>query len=287
MPDASSSNCALIRDTVISESEKAGLKDDVKVYETGCMGTCAVGPVMLVLPDRIFYTELTEQKVKDIVQSHLVNGKMIEQYTFYDHSLEKHVPVIDDINFFKKQVKIALRNCGSIEYGDVNAYIASDGYFAAYKALNELTPQAVVDEVKKSGLKGRGGAGFPTGIKWEAGLKQKSDKKYIVCNADEGDPGAFMDRSIIEGDPHTVIEGMLIGGYAIGAHLGYIYIRAEYPIAVKRMTAALEEARSCGDFGRKYIRQRIFLRSGNTYRRGCICLRRGDGTDVVDRGKAR
>ncbi len=248
-----SSNCGAVRDAAISEIEKAGLKDSVKVYETGCMGTCAVGPVMLVLPDRIFYTELDEQKVKEIIRSHILRGKVLEQYTFYDYSIARHVPCIDDINFFKKQVKIALRNCGSIEYGSIEAYIANGGYFAAYKALNEMTPQDVVDEVKKSGLKGRGGAGFPAGVKWESGLKQKSDEKYIVCNADEGDPGAFMDRSLIEGDPHTIIEGLILGGYAIGASQGFIYIRAEYPIAVERMKAALAEARERGLLGKNIL----------------------------------
>lgn len=244
-----SSNCALIRDTVIMQLEDMGLKNEVPVYETGCMGTCAVGPVMLILPERVFYTDLTEDKARRIIRNHIGKGEIIEKYTFYDASLEKFVPVIDDINFFKNQVKIALRNCGSIEYDNINAYIANDGYTATCKALNDMSPQQVVDEVKKAGLKGRGGAGFPTGIKWEAGLKQESDRKFIVCNADEGDPGAFMDRSIIEGDPHTVIEGMILGGYAIGANMGYIYVRAEYPIAVERMKAALEAAKECGLLG--------------------------------------
>ena len=244
-----SSGCADVRDAVLSALDKAGIGSDVKVYETGCMGTCAVGPVMLVMPDRVFYTELDPEKAKEIVRKHIVGGKVIEKYTFFDNSLEKHVPVIDDIGFFKNQVKIALRNCGSIEYGSLAASIANGGYVAAYKAFSDMTSQQIVDEIKNSGLKGRGGAGFPTGIKWEAGLKQKSDNKYIVCNADEGDPGAFMDRSIIEGDPHTVIEGMMIGGHAIGAQTGYIYVRAEYPIAVERMTAAIEEARDAGILG--------------------------------------
>ena len=244
-----SSNCGLVYDTIVSEIQNAGLGKKVSVYQTGCMGTCAVGPVLLVLPDRVFYTDLDEQKTKQIIESHIKGKKVIEEYTFYDHSLGKHVPIIDDIEFFKRQVKIALRNCGSIEYGDIAAYIANGGYFAAYKALNEWTPEKVIQEVKSSGIKGRGGAGFPAGVKWEAAAKQPGDSKYIVCNADEGDPGAFMDRSIIEGDPHTVIEGMLIGGYAIGANMGYIYVRAEYPIAVDRMTAALEEARSAGLLG--------------------------------------
>ncbi len=244
-----SSNCGLIRDTVIDEIKNMGLQDEVSVYETGCMGTCAVGPVMLILPERIFYTELTEKKAREIINAHVGKGEVIEEYTFFDQSLNKNVPKIDDIDFFKNQVKIALRNCGSIEYGSIEAYIASGGYFAANKAIKNMTSQQVVEQVKASGLKGRGGAGFPTGIKWEAGLKQQSDEKYLVCNADEGDPGAFMDRSIIEGDPHAVIEGMIIGGYAIGAKMGYIYVRAEYPIAVERMTAALEDARNYGLIG--------------------------------------
>ena len=244
-----SSNCAAIRDAVIDELSILGLSKDVPVYETGCMGTCAVGPVMLILPERIFYTDLTEERARRIIKAHIVNGDVIEKYTFYDESLEKFVPLIDDINFFKNQVKIALRNCGTIEYSSINAYIANDGYFAACKAVNEMKPEDVVGEIKTSGLKGRGGAGFPTGIKWEAGQKQDADRKFIVCNADEGDPGAFMDRSIIEGDPHSVIEGMMIGGYAIGANTGYIYVRAEYPIAVERMSAALKDARECGILG--------------------------------------
>ena len=245
-----SSNCELMKNTLIAEAEKAGLGDKVLVYVTGCMGTCAVGPVMLVTPGNTFYTSLTEDKVKAIVKNHLVGGKVQEEYTFYDHTLEKHVPKLDDINFFKKQVKIALRNCGAMAFDDVAAYIAKDGYQAACKALTELSPQKVIDEVKASGLKGRGGAGFPTGVKWQAGHDQKAGKKFIVCNADEGDPGAFMDRSIIEGDPHTVIEGMLLGGYAIGATQGYIYIRAEYPIAVKRMEEAMKQARERGLLGK-------------------------------------
>lgn len=244
-----SSNCGAVKEAVLSEIKKQGLMNEVLVYETGCMGICAVGPVMLVLPERVFYTQLTADKAKEIVKSQLVFGKTMEQYTFYDSSLGKYISKIDDINFFKTQVKIALRNCGLIDYANVEAYIANGGYFAAAKALGEMSASDVVSEVKKSGMKGRGGAGFPTGIKWEAGLKSQSEQKYIVCNADEGDPGAFMDRSILEGDPHTVIEGMLLGGYAIVANMGYIYVRAEYPIAVERMSAAIEEARNRGLLG--------------------------------------
>ena len=245
-----SSNCQLIQDTLVAEAEKAGIGSRVMVCQTGCMGTCAVGPVMLVTPGNIFYTELTPARVQEIVKEHLVGGKVLTQYTFFDHALQTRVPKLDDINFFKKQVKIALRNCGAMAYNDVSAYVARDGYMAACKALTELSPQKVVDEVKASGLKGRGGAGFPTGIKWQAGHDQSAERKYIVCNADEGDPGAFMDRSLIEGDPHSVIEGMLLGGYAIGATQGFIYIRAEYPIAVERMEEAIKQARAAGLLGK-------------------------------------
>ncbi|NLB36193.1 MAG: FAD-dependent oxidoreductase [Clostridiales bacterium] len=246
-----SSDCGAVRDAVISQIEKIGKSDEAIVRETGCMGTCAVGPVMLILPERIFYTNLTPEKARQIIDSHILNGEIITEYTFYDHSLEKYIPKIDEIDFFKEQVRIVLRNCGNMDYGDIRAYIAGNGYFAAARAITEQSCEDVINEVKKAGIRGRGGAGFPTGVKWEAGYKAKSDKKYIVCNADEGDPGAFMDRSVLEGDPHTVIEGMIIGGYAIGANMGYIYVRAEYPIAVERLGAAIEQAREYGLLGGK------------------------------------
>jgi NADH-quinone oxidoreductase subunit F len=246
-----SSNCVDVKNAVIEEITQNGMQKDVQVYETGCMGTCAVGPVMLILPERIFYTELTPEIAQNIIKSHVVKGEILAQNTFYDHSLNKHVSKIDDIDFFKDQVKIALRNCGIMEHNSIDAYISRDGYLAAATVLNENSSKDVVEIVKKSGIKGRGGAGFPTGVKWDAGLNAVSTQKYIVCNADEGDPGAFMDRSIIEGDPHTLIEGMIIGGYAIGANMGYVYVRAEYPIAVKRLTAAIEDARKRGLLGCK------------------------------------
>jgi NADH-quinone oxidoreductase subunit F len=244
-----SSDCYTVRDAVLEQIKALSLKDSVKVYETGCMGTCAVGPVMLILPERIFYTELSAETAQKIVKAHIVDNKVLEEYTFFDHALNKHIPKIDDINFFKEQVRIALRNCGILEYNNIEAYIASGGYEAAAKAFTSMTDKQVVDEIKASGLRGRGGAGFPTGIKWEAGRKAEGDMKYIVCNADEGDPGAFMDRSIIEGDPHTLIEGMMIGGYAIGANKGYVYVRAEYPLAVERLGEAIEQAREYGLLG--------------------------------------
>ncbi|MHB1314557.1 MAG: NADH-ubiquinone oxidoreductase-F iron-sulfur binding region domain-containing protein [Christensenellales bacterium] len=246
-----SSDSIDVKSAVVDEIEKAGIQNEVLVLETGCMGSCAAGPVMLILPQRIFYTHLTPETARSVVGSHILRGEILLEHTFYDHSLQKHVPCIDDIDFFKEQVKIALRNCGAMEYWNIDAYIARDGYLAAAKAITEKGREDIINEVKKSGLRGRGGAGFPTGIKWEAGFKAKSKRKFIVCNADEGDPGAFMDRSILEGDPHTVIEGMIIGGYAIGANMGYVYVRAEYPIAVERLTAALEDARGRGILGSK------------------------------------
>ncbi len=245
-----STNCEIVEKTLAAETEKAGIGDKVKVIVTGCMGTCAVGPVMLVTPGNTFYTKLNAGKVTEIVKEHLIGGKVLENYTYYDEAIGKHVPKIDDINFFKKQVKIALRNCGAMAYDDIEAYIARDGYQAACKALTELSPQKVVDEIKTSGLKGRGGAGFPTGIKWQAAHDQKAEQKFMVCNADEGDPGAFMDRAILDGDPQSVVEGMLIAGYAIGATTGYIYIRAEYPVAIERMSDAIQQARERGLLGK-------------------------------------
>ena len=244
-----SSDCGLVMQEALRTVESLGLQGKVKVMETGCMGTCAVGPVMLVMPDEIFYTDLTPAKTQEILKSHLIDNHVLEQCTFYDISLEKHVPDINNINFFKHQVKIALRNCGWMEHASLDAYIARDGYAAAAKVLEKNDPQSVIDELKHSGIGGRGGAGFPTGVKWQAGKDAQGSKKYIVCNADEGDPGAFMDRSIIEGDPHTVIEGMLIGGFAIGANTGYVYIRAEYPLATERLKRAIEQAREAGLLG--------------------------------------
>jgi NADH-quinone oxidoreductase subunit F len=254
-----SSSCGEVKAAILEEINQRNLENEVIVYETGCMGTCAVGPVILILPDRIFYTELTPERAREIVKEHIHEGRILTQYTFYDQSLHQHVPKIDDIGFFKDQVKIALRNCGAMEYNSLEAYIARDGYFAAAKVLLERSSEEIIREVIKSGLKGRGGAGFPTGIKWEAGYRAKSDRKFIVCNADEGDPGAFMDRSIIEGDPHSLIEGMIIGGYAIGANMGYVYVRAEYPIAISRLTTAIEEARNHGLLGCRLFESEFFF----------------------------
>jgi NADH-quinone oxidoreductase subunit F len=246
-----SSNCDEVSKAVEEKLKELKLSEKVKVFQVGCMGMCAVGPIMLILPEKTFYTHCTPQSAKRIVANHIVNKKILLEHTFFDQSLKKHVPCIDDIDFFKAQVKIALRNCGSIENDSIKAYIAKDGYFAIAKILKVFSPEKVIEEITNSGLRGRGGAGFLTGVKWKAGHLAKSDQKYMICNADEGDPGAFMDRSIIEGDPHSVIEGMMIGGYAIGASKGYIYIRAEYPLAIKRLSYAIEEAREFGLLDRK------------------------------------
>ena len=245
-----SSGCKKVRDALVEEIEAAGLTDKIAVIERGCMGTCAVGPVVYVLPDETYYTEMTPEKVKKVVKDHLIGGKPVQEYTFYDSVQEKRVADIRDVAFFRDQVRIALRNCGLIDVNCINSYVSKDGYLALARILESGDRKAVLEEMKKSGLRGRGGAGFPTGIKWEAAFNQPGDEKYIICNADEGDPGAFMDRSVFEGDPHSVIEGMLIGGYTIGANHGIVYIRAEYPIAIERLTAALEQAREAGLLGK-------------------------------------
>ena len=245
-----SSGCGEVENAVKAALEEFRLTDKAEVLETGCMGTCAVGPVMLIQPEGIYYTKLTPEKAREIVAAHLCEGKVLEEYTFFDRSLGAYVPRMEDIAFFKQQVKIALRNCGQMEHATVDAYIARDGYMAAAKSLTTKTGADIVKEIKASGLQGRGGAGFPTGIKWEAGLNAPGNTKYIVCNADEGDPGAFMDRSMIEGDPHSIIEGIMIGGYAIGAHSGYVYIRAEYPLAIERLERAITQAREYGLLGK-------------------------------------
>ena len=248
-----SSGCKAVRDAMVEEIEKQGLTDKVAVIEGGCMGTCAVGPVVSVFPEKTYYTEMTPEKVRQVVKKHFIGGKPVVEYTFYDSIQKKHIPNIGDIPFFRNQVRIALRNCGLIDVNCMSAYVARDGYMALARALEKGDRKWVIDEMKKSGLRGRGGAGFPTGVKWEAAYNQPGDEKYIICNADEGDPGAFMDRSVFEGDPHSVIEGMLLGGYAIGARHGVVYLRAEYPVAMERLAPALEEARREGLLGENIL----------------------------------
>lgn len=260
-----SSNCHAVRDALLKSLEEQKLAGRAQVLETGCIGTCDLGPVMVVIPvgkgegiapeagSGVFYTKLTPADISAIVASHIGGGKVRTANTYFDGKRGEHVPCVKDIEYFKNQVKIALRNCGSIDYSSLPGYIASEGYMAIAKVLAQMKPGDVVAEIRKSGLRGRGGGGFPTGIKLESGLRAPGAEKYLVCNADEGDPGAFMDRSILEGDPHSVIEGMLIEGYAIGASRGYVYVRAEYPLAVERLGHAIVNARKAGLLGKSIL----------------------------------
>ncbi len=248
-----STGCVATRDAVKECLSERGLSDSVGATYTGCMGLCALGPILLVEPKGVFYVKVTPQMVQEIIQAEIIENRTIEAYTYYDHQEKKHIPLMKDIPFFSEQVKIALRNCGKVDFASLESYIAAGGFSALAKALKDMDRKATVEEIKLSGLRGRGGGGFPTGIKWEAGMNAPGERKYIVCNADEGDPGAFMDRSLIESDPFGLIEGMMIGAYAIGASAGFVYVRAEYPIAVERLNAAIDTARKAGILGKKIL----------------------------------
>lgn len=243
--ESSSSNDIYTR--LLEEAEKQNVKDVVQIVKTGCFGFCEKGPIVKVLPEDSFYVEVKPEDAAEIISEQIIMGREVTRllYNQEQKSLEK----VEEIEFYKKQMRVALRNCGFINPEDINEYIGRDGYLALEKALFEMKPEEIVEEVKKSGLRGRGGAGFPTGLKWEAGLKAPGDVKYVVCNADEGDPGAYMDRSTIEGDPHSVIEAMIICGKAIGAHKGFVYIRAEYPLAITRLQIAMDQAHDLGLLG--------------------------------------
>lgn len=232
-----------------SEIAKKGLSEEVKLVETGCHGFCEAGPLVIIYPEGTFYVRVSVNDVTEIVESHLYKGRIVERLLFKDKMTLESVPKYSDISFYKKQIRMVLGNCGQIDPDSINEYIGNGGYEALGKVLTEMTPDQVVDEVKKSGLRGRGGGGFPTGMKWSFTKGAAGDKKYVVCNADEGDPGAFMDRSVLEGDPHRVIEGMAVCGYAIGADEGYIYCRAEYPLAIKRLKTAIAAAEEMGLLG--------------------------------------
>ena len=227
-----------------------GLENEVKVIRTGCFGLCALGPIVVIYPEGSFYSMVKEEDVKEIVDEHLLKGRPVTRL-LYDETVaeDNTVKSLDDTAFYKKQMRIALRNCGVINPENIDEYIAFDGYQALGKVLTEMTPDDVIQTILDSGLRGRGGAGFPTGLKWKFAAGNQADQKYVCCNADEGDPGAFMDRSVLEGDPHVVIEAMAIAGYAIGASQGYVYIRAEYPIAVHRLQVAIDQAREYGLLG--------------------------------------
>ncbi len=232
------------------EIAKAGLEKEVKVVHTGCFGLCETGPVVIIYPEGAFYSHIKVGDVERIVAEHLLKGRIVTDLLYKESvTEEKEIRSLDEVDFYKKQRRVALRNCGVIDPENIDEYIAFDGYAALAKCLTELSRDEVVDIIKKSGLRGRGGGGFPTGLKWQLAKQPESDVKYVCCNADEGDPGAFMDRSVLEGDPHSVLEAMAIAGYAIGAQQGYIYVRAEYPIAVKRLRIAIKQARENGVLG--------------------------------------
>ncbi len=249
-----SSGSPALREALTKELEANGLSEEIKVVQTGCFGLCALGPIMIVYPEGTFYSRVTIDDIPEIVGEHLLKGRIVDRLVYNEqaHGSENEdvEASLSNTAFYKKQKRVALRNCGVINPEKIDEYIAMDGYFALAKVLFEMTPDDVIQTVLDSGLRGRGGGGFPTGRKWMFAKASKSDKKYVVCNADEGDPGAFMDRSVLEGDPHAVLEAMAIAGYAIGADEGYIYVRAEYPIAVKRLQIAIEQAREYGMLGK-------------------------------------
>ncbi len=249
-----SSGSQKIQDAFVREIESQGLAEEVKVVKTGCFGLCALGPVVIIYPDGTFYSRVEESDVAEIVSEHLLKGRPVERLVYNEvaegHEIEAAHSSLNDTTFYKSQMRLALRNCGVINPENIEEYIAMDGYAALGKALTEMTPDEVIQEILDSGLRGRGGGGFPTGLKWKFASGNRGNvQKYVACNADEGDPGAFMDRSILEGDPHALIEAMAIAGYAIGADQGYVYVRAEYPIAVNRLQIAIDQAKEYGLLG--------------------------------------
>ena len=247
-----SSGSAALREALEKELTAQGLNDEIKIVTTGCFGLCALGPVMIVYPDGTFYSMVKPEDIPEIVEEHLLKGRPVARLEYHEKSGDHHmVTSLSETQFYKKQHRVALRNCGVINPEDINEYIAVDGYAALAKVLTEMTPDEVIQTILDSGLRGRGGAGFPTGLKWKFASGNRGNvKKYVCCNADEGDPGAFMDRSVLEGDPHAVLEAMAIAGYAIGADEGFIYVRAEYPIAIHRLNIAIKQAREYGLLGK-------------------------------------
>ena len=251
----SSSGSQKVQDVLEQELKAQGLEEEIAIVRTGCFGLCENGPVMIVYPEGSFYSRVTPEDVKEIVSEHLLKGRIVQRLLYKD-SIDADTDTIKSLDktpFYEKQKRVALRNCGIIDPEIIDEYIAYDGYQALGKVLTEMTPEDVIETLKASGLRGRGGAGFPTGVKWSFAAVQPGPEKYVCCNADEGDPGAFMDRSVLEGDPHVVIEAMIIAGYAIGAHQGFIYVRAEYPIAVKRLRIAIGQAREYGLLGKDIL----------------------------------
>jgi len=250
-----SSHSLEVEDELKKQIARYNLKDKVRIIKTGCMGPCQYGPLMLVYPEGIIYKELTIADIKEIVEEHFLKGRVVEKFLFKSEITEKVIREKENLPFFQKQLKIVLKNCGTIDPENIEEYINNGGYEASKKALTELSPSQVIQEIKDSGLRGRGGAGFPTGVKWEFVFKAKSSEKFVICNADEGDPGAFMDRAVLEGDPHTVIEGMSIAAYVVGAKRGYVYVRAEYPLAIERLEIALEQARKGNFLGENILKK--------------------------------
>ncbi len=242
-----------VKQALERELVKRNLQNEVQIVMTGCNGFCAMGPLVVIYPDGIFYNQVRPEHAPLIVEEHILKGRIVEKLLFKDEVAKGKVPLMKDIGFFGLQRLIVLRNRGLIDAENIDEYIARDGYAALAKALTEMTPEQVIEEVKKSGLRGRGGGGFPTGLKWEECRRYDNFPKFTICNGDEGDPGAFMDRSVMEGDPHSVLEGMAISGYAIGAEKGYIYVRAEYPLAIQRLQKAIEDARSYGLLGENIL----------------------------------
>ncbi len=240
-------------EAIIAEMEKQlkefGLDKEIKVIKTGCFGLCALGPIMVVYPEGAFYSRVKVEDIKEIVEEHLLKGRIVKRLLYQETIENEDIKSLNEVDFYKKQKRVALRNCGVIDPENIDEYIAMDGYKALGKVLTEMTREEVIEEITKSGLRGRGGGGFPTGLKWKFTYNSPGDVKYVCCNADEGDPGAFMDRSVLEGDPHSVLEAMAIAAYAVGSNQGYIYIRAEYPIAVHRLEIAIKQAREYGLLG--------------------------------------
>lgn len=244
------SQSEMILDNLQSELEAKGLGDEVQAIQTGCFGFCEKGPIVKVLPDNTFYVEVKPEDVTEIIDEHIIKGRRVERLLYTDPENQEHIPDSKHMGFYKKQLRIALRNCGFIDPENIDEAIGADAYMALGKALTEMSPDQVIDVMKDSGLRGRGGGGFPTGLKWQFAANNPSDQKYVVCNADEGDPGAFMDRSILEGDPHSVLEAMALCGYSTGADKGLIYIRAEYPLAIQRLKIAIAQAEEYGFLGK-------------------------------------
>ena len=242
-----------LQTTLQKALEEKGLQDEIRIVETGCFGLCALGPIMIIYPEGVFYSNVQASDIPEIVEEHLPQGRIVQRLVHTDETTEELVTSLGDTSFYKIQKRVALRNCGVINPENIDEYIAQDGYAALAKVLTTMTPEDVIQTLLDSGLRGRGGAGFPTGLKWKFARGYENEQKYVCCNADEGDPGAFMDRSVLEGDPHAVLEAMTIAGYTIGANQGYIYVRAEYPIAVKRLRIAIDQAREYGLLGNNIL----------------------------------